>query len=184
MLTFVNIERGFMRKLSIELLSLYLKAKKKYDDLKEYYDRELKAAKEEYLYSLKAVRYDGVKVDGGQHTDIADKIARYEEWREQTDKHCEFWLDYHNRNMDFKKEVVEKYINNDVPLRARVFSDCETWKNCNVPLLQEVLRLKYLECKTERDIATALKITGQDVANMLYTYTELTDRPPKRGRRK
>lgn len=184
MLTFVNIERGFMRKLSIELLSLYLKAKKKYDDLKEYYDRELKAAEEEYLYSLKAVRYDGVKVDSGQHTDIADKIARYEEWREQTDKHCEFWLDYHNRNMDFKKEVVEKYINNDVPLRARVFSDCEIWKNCNVPLLQEVLRLKYLECKTEKDIAAALKITGQEVANMLYTYTELTDRPPKRGRRK
>ena len=182
MLTFVNIERGFMRKLSIELLSLYVNAKKKYDDLKEYYDRELKAAEEEYLYSLKAVRYDGVKVDGGQHTDIADKIARYEEWREQTDKRCEFWLDYHNRNMDFKKEVVEKYINNDAPLRARVFSDCETWKNCNVPLLQEVLRLKYLECKTERDIATVLKITAQDVANMLYTYTELTDRPPKRGR--
>ena len=65
MLTFVNIERGFMRKLSIELLSLYVNAKKKYDDLKEYYDRELKAAEEEYLYSLKAVRYDGVKVDSG-----------------------------------------------------------------------------------------------------------------------
>jgi len=54
-----------MWKLSIERLSLYLKAKKEYDDLKEYYDRELKAAEEEHLYSLKAVRYDGVKVDGG-----------------------------------------------------------------------------------------------------------------------
>ena len=72
-----------MWKLRIERLSLYLKAKKDYDDLKEYYDRELKAAEEEYLYSLKAVRYDGVKVDGGQHTDIADKIAIYEEWRKK-----------------------------------------------------------------------------------------------------
>lgn len=173
-----------MWKLSIERLSLYLNAKKKYDDLKEYYDRELKAAEEEHLYSLKAVRYDGVKVDGGQHTDTADKIARYEEWREQTDKHCEFWLDYYNRDMNFKKEVVEKYINNEVPWCVRVFDDCETWKNCNVPLLQEVLRLKYLERKTERDIAAALKITAQDVANMLYTYTEYTDRPSKRGKRK
>ena len=173
MLTFVDIKRSFMLKLSIERLSLYLKAKKDYDDLKEYYDRELKAAEEEHLYSLKAVRYDGVKVDGGQHADIADKIARYEEWREQTDKHCEFWLDYNKRCMDSRKEITEKYINVEVP-----------WKNCNVPLLQEVLRLKYLECKAERDIAAALKITGQEVANMLYTYTELTDRPPKRGKRK
>ena len=171
-------------KLSIERLSLYLKAKKKYDDLKEYYDRELKAAEEEYLYSLKAVRYDGVKVDGGQHTDIADKISRYEEWREQTDKHCEFWLDYNKRCMDSLKEITEKYINVEVPWKSRIFDNYEQWKNCNVPLLQEVLRLKYLECKTERDIATALKITAQDVANMLYTYTELTDRPPKRGRKK
>ena len=172
-----------MWKLSIERLSLYLKAKKEYDDLKEYYDKTLKEAEQEHLYSLKAVRYDGVKVDGGQHTDIADKIAIYEEWREQTDKHCEFWLDYRNSDMNFKKEVVEKYINIEVPWLSRVFDNCEQWKNCNVPLLQEVLRLKYLECKTERDIATALKITGQEVANMLYTYTELTDRPPKRGRK-
>lgn len=173
-----------MWKLSIERLSLYLKAKKEYDDLKEYYDRTLKEAEQEHLYSLKAVRYDGVKVDGGQHTDIADKIAIYEEWLEQTDKHCEFWLDYRNSDMNFKKEVVEKYINIEVPWTSRIFDNYEQWKNCNVPLLQEVLRLKYLECKTERDIATALKITGQEVANMLYTYTELTDRPPKRGRRK
>lgn len=172
-----------MLKLSIERLSLYLKAKKDYDDLKEYYDRELKAAEEEHLYSLKAVRYDGVKVDGGQHTDIADKIARYEEWREQTDKHCEFWLDYNKRCMDSRKEITEKYIDAEVPWKSRIFDNYEQWKNCNVPLLQEVLRLKYLECKTERDIATALKITGQEVANMLYTYTELTDRPPKRGRK-
>ena len=171
-------------KLSIERLSLYLKAKKKYDDLKEYYDRELKAAEEEYLYSLKAVRYDGVKVDGGQHTNIADKISRYEEWREQTDKHCEFWLDYNKRCMDSLKEITEKYINDEVPWKSRIFDDYEQWKNCNVPLLQGVLRLKYLECKTERDIATALKISGQEVVNMLYTYTELTDRPPKRGKRK
>lgn len=173
-----------MRKLSIERLSLYLKAKKDYDDLKEYYDRELKAAEEEYLYSLKAVRYDGVKVDGGQHTDIADKIARYEEWREQTDKHCEFWLDYHKGCVDSRKEITENYINIEVPWLSRLFDNYEEWKSCNVPLLQEVLRLKYLECKTERDIATALKITGQEVANMLYIYTELTDRPPKRGRKK
>ena len=171
-------------KLSIERLSLYLKAKKDYDDLKEYYDRELKAAEEEHLYSLKAVRYDGVKVDGGQHADIADKIARYEEWREQTDKHYEFWLDYNKRCMDSRKEITEKYINVEVPWKSRIFDNYEQWKNCNVPLLQEVLRLKYLECKAERDIAAALKITGQEVANMLYTYTELTDRPPKRGKRK
>ena len=172
-----------MWRLSIERLSLYLKAKKDYDDLKEYYDRELKAAEEEYLYSLKAVRYDGVKVDGGQHTDIADKIAIYEEWREQTDKHCEFWLDYRNSDMSFKKEVVEKYINSEVPWLSRVFDNCEQWKSCNVSMLQEILRLKYLELKSDKDIATALKITGQEVANMLYTYTELTDRPPKRSRK-
>lgn len=184
MLTFVDIKRSFMLKLSIERLSLYLNAKKKYDDLKEYYDKTLKAAEEEYLYSLKAVRYDGVKVDGGEYTDIADKIARYEEWREQTDKHCEFWLDYNKRCMDSRKEITEKYINVEVPWKSRIFDNYEQWKNCNVPLLQEILRLKYLECKTERDIAIALRITGQEVANMLYTYTELTDRPPKRGRKK
>jgi len=173
-----------MWKLSIERLSLYLKAKKEYDDLKEYYDRTLKEAEQEHLYSLKAVRYDGVKVDGGQHTDIADKIAIYEEWREQTNKHCGFWLDYRKSCMDSRKEIIEKYINVEVPWTSRIFDNYEQWKKCNVPLLQEVLRLKYLECKTERDIATALKITGQDVANMLYTYTELTDRPSKRGRKK
>ena len=42
-----------MLKLSIERLSLYLKAKKEYDDLKEYYDRELKAAEEEHLQPIK-----------------------------------------------------------------------------------------------------------------------------------
>ena len=183
-MTFVDIKRSFMLKLSIERLSLYLKAKKDYDDLKEYYDRELKAAEEEHLYSLKAVRYDGVKVDGGEYTDIADKIARYEEWREQTDKHCEFWLDYNKRCMDSRKEITEKYINVEVPWKSRIFDNYEQWKNCNVPLLQEVLRLKYLECKTERDIAIALRITGQEVANMLYAYTELTDRPPKKSKKK
>lgn len=173
-----------MWKLSIERLSLYLKAKKEYDDLKEYYDKTLKEAEQEHLYSLKAVRYDGVKVDGGQHTDIADKIAIYEEWREQTDKHCEFWLDYRNRDMNFKKEVVEKYINIEVPWTSRIFDNYEQWKSCNVPLLQEVLKLKYLELKSDKDIAADLKITVQDVANMLYTYTEFTERPLKRSKKK
>mgnify|MGYP007119946142 CR=1 FL=1 len=72
-----------MCKLSVELLSYYIKYKKGYDDLKEYYDKTLKEAEQEHLYSLKAVRYDGVKVDGGQHTNIADKIAIYEEWRKK-----------------------------------------------------------------------------------------------------
>ena len=67
--------RLHMWKLSIEQLSLYLKTKKEYDDLKEYYNKTLKETEREHLYSLKAVRYDGVKVDGGQHTNIADKIA-------------------------------------------------------------------------------------------------------------
>jgi hypothetical protein len=81
-----------MCKLSVELLSYYLKYKKEYNDLKEYYDKKLKEAEQEHLYSLKAVQYDGVKVDGGQHADIADKIARYEEWRSKTDKHCDIGL--------------------------------------------------------------------------------------------
>lgn len=73
-----------MWKLSIEQLSLYLKTKKEYDDLKEYYNKTLKETEREHLYSLKAVRYNGVKVDGGQHTNIADKIAIiYEEWRKK-----------------------------------------------------------------------------------------------------
>ena len=173
-----------MWKLSIERLSLYLKAKKEYDDLKEYYDKTLKEAEQEHLYSLKAVRYDGVKVDGGQHVDIADKIARYEEWRSKTDKHCEFWLDYRKRCMDSRKEITENYINVEVPWLSRVFDNYEQWKSCNVSLLQEILRLKYLELKSDKDIAADLKITVQDVTNMLYTYTEFTERPLKRSKKK
>ena len=45
-----------MWKLSIEQLSLYLKTKKEYDDLKEYYNKTLKETEREHLYSLKAVR--------------------------------------------------------------------------------------------------------------------------------
>ena len=173
-----------MWKLSIERLSLYLKAKKEYDDLKEYYDKTLKEAEQEHLYSLKAVRYDGVKVDGGQHTDIADKIARYEEWLEQTDKHCEFWLDYRKRCMDSRKEITENYINVEVPWLSRVFDNYEQWKSCNISLLQGILRLKYLELKSDKDIAADLKITAQDVANMLYTYTEYTEKPLKRSKKR
>lgn len=173
-----------MWKLSIERLSFYLKAKKEYDDLKEYYDKTLKAVEQEHLYSLKAVRYDGVKVDGGQHTDIADKIAIYEEWREQTEKHCEFWLDYRKSCMDSRKEITEKYINIEMPWLSRIFDNCEPWKSCNVSMLQEILRLKYLELKSDKDIAADLKITAQDVANMLYTYTEYTEKPLKRSKKR
>ena len=104
-----------MCKLSVELLSYYIKYKKEYDDLKEYYDKTLKEAEQEHLYSLKAVRYDGVKVDGGQHTDIADKIAVYEKWREQTDKHCEYWLNVQNNKAVNSYNNVEEYINDTVP---------------------------------------------------------------------
>ncbi len=174
-----------MCKLSIEYLSGYLEAKKEYDDLKEYYDREIKAAEQEHLYSLKAVQYDGVKVDGGQHADIADKIARYEEWRSKTDKHCEYWLNTQNNRVVNLYNNVEEYINNTVPWMKDVFGRFrEHWKSCNVSLLQEILRLKYLELKSDKDIVADLKITVQDVANMLYTYTEFTERPLKRSKKK
>jgi len=60
----------------------------------------------------------------------------------------------------------------------------EHWKSCNVPLLQEVLKRKYLYDKPDKDIAADLKITDQDVANMLYTYTEYTEKPLKRSKKK
>lgn len=175
----------YMTKLSIERLSDYLKAKKEYEDLKAYYAAELKAAEEEHLYSIKAVRYDGVKVDGGQHTDIADKIIRYKEWKKETDKKCEYWLNHYKRTADYWRQVVEDFIKDGVTRSHRLLKGFqEHWNSCNVTLLQEVLRLKYLEDKPEKDIAATLKITAQDVANMLYTYTEFTEKPPKRGRRK
>ena len=172
-------------KLSGFILGYYLKYKKEYDDLKEYYDRTLKEAEQEHLYSLKAVRYDGVKVDGGQRTDIADKIAKYEEWRKQTDKHCEYWLNTQNNRVVNLYDNVEEYINNTVPWMKDVFGSFrEHWKSCNVSLLQEILRLKYLELKSDKDIVADLKITVQDVTNMLYTYTEFTERPLKRSKKK
>jgi hypothetical protein len=174
-----------MCKLSVELLSYYIKYKKEYDDLKEYYDKTLKEAEQEHLYSLKAVRYDGVKVDGGQHTDIADKIAVYEKWREQTDKHCEYWLNVQNNKAVNSYNNVEEYINDTVPWMKEAFGYFrEPWKSCNVSMLQEILRLKYLELKSDKDIAADLKITAQDVTNMLYTYTEYTEKPLKRSKKR
>jgi len=60
----------------------------------------------------------------------------------------------------------------------------EPWKSCNVSMLQEIPRLKYLKLKSDKDIAADLKITAQEVANMLYTYTEFTERPLKRSKNK
>lgn len=60
----------------------------------------------------------------------------------------------------------------------------EHWKSCNVSMLQEILRLKYLKLKSDKDIAADLKITAQDVANMLYTYTEYTEKPLKRRKKR
>lgn len=174
-----------MCKLSVELLSYYLEYKKEYDDLKEYYDKTLKEAEQEHLYSLKAVRYDGVKVDGGQHTDIADKVAVYEEWRKQTDKHCEYWLNVKNNKAVNSYKNVEEYINDTVPWMKDAFGYFgEPWKSCNISMLQEILRLKYLELKSDKDIAVDLKITVQYVANMLYTYTGYTEKPLKRSKKK
>lgn len=51
-------------------------------------------------------------------------------------------------------------------------------------MLQEILRLKYLKLKSDKDIAADLKITAQDVANMLYTYTEYTEKPLKRSKKR
>jgi len=86
--------------------------------------------------------------------------------------------------MDSRKEITENYINVEVPWLSRVFDNYEQWKSCNVSMLQEILRLKYLELKSDKDIAADLKITVQDVANMLYTYTEFTERPLKRSKKR
>ena len=158
-------------KLSGFMLGYYLKYKKEHDDLKEYYEKALKEAEEEHLYSLKAARYDGVKVDGGQHTDIADKIARYEEWRNKTDKHCEYWLNVQNNKAVNSYKGVEEYINNTVPWTAGLFRFREgIWKDCNVQQLQQVLKLKYLECKDNIEIAKLVNMNVADVEIMIHTY--------------
>ena len=160
-------------KLSGFILGYYLKHKKEYDDLKEYYDKTLKEAEQEHLYSLKAVRYDGVKVDGGQHTDIADKIAKYEEWRKQTDKHCEYWLNVQNNKAVNSYNGVEEYINDTEPWTASLFQLREgIWKDCNIPLLQQVLRLKYLECKNDTEIAKLVNMKPADIGNLIHMYVK------------
>lgn len=160
-------------KLSGFILGYYLKHKKEYDDLKEYYDKTLKEAEQEHLYSLRAVRYDGIKVDGGQRTDIADKIAKYEEWRKQTDKHCEYWLNIQSNKAVNSYNGVEEYINDTVPWTAGLFQFREgIWKDCNIPLLQQVLRLKYLECKNDTEIAKLVNMKPADIGNLIHMYVK------------
>ncbi len=147
-------------KLSRDVLECYLKKKHEYLAL----EKRLKDGVTQDLYGLRSISYDTATSSTGSYSDLSDRIIKNEELKDFVDKE----LRNFEQKIKLSRETVEQYIK----VNARALSYTCAWNGCNLALLQNILTLKYLNGKSNTQIAATLKISLPAVTNMLSEYTE------------
>ena len=146
-------------RLSTDILEDYIRKKSEYLAL----EKRLKDGVTQDLYGLRSISYVTAS-STGSYSDLSDRIIKNEELKDFVDKE----LRNFEQKIKLSRETVEQYIK----VNARALSYTRAWNGCNLTLLQNILTLKYLNEKSNTQIAATLKISLPTVTNMLSEYTE------------